>query len=55
MSKRKSTTVRRKAQPKHLNRLLELAERRGYSSRALTALALSVIVAHASRKAVRRG
>jgi hypothetical protein len=56
MPKRNSTTHRRKAQPKvtitaypdGYERLLELAERRGYSERALTALLASAIAAQVS-------
>ena len=49
MSVRKSNTPGRKVQPQQITRLLELAEKRGYSARALTALTLSAIVAHTSR------
>lgn len=57
-------SARRKAQPKPqlatyiklYNPLITSAARRGYSSRALEALFLAAVAAHAARgKAVRRG
>lgn len=68
MAARQSTLRKPKSQPKiritsypdGYERLMELAEKRGYSRKALTALLLSAVVARAAsrsrkRKAVCRG
>ena len=62
MASKKLTRPRRKSQPRititshpdGFERLLELAEKRGYSERALAALLLSAVAAKANRRHAQR-